>query len=216
MQKNEFLAIFQNVLQTNDAFPIKFEEAWQWIGYSRKDVAKRVLEVNFTQEVDYSTLRRKVERQWVEDISLSNDCFKSLCMLASTETGKRVRQYFLECEKQLQQVQKALTPGELVLQNAQAFVAMERRQAAQESRILQLEAKTTTINEEFYSLAGFYRIKGMRWNLAQVEAIQKGRQAKTLSLEMGYSVGKVYDAKFGEVNTYHARVLEALLCSKKP
>lgn len=219
MQKNEFLAIFQNVLQTNDAFPIKFEEAWQWIGYSRKDVAKRVLEANFTQEVDYQLLRRKVEQvsgaKWVDDISLSNDCFKSLCMLANTDTGKQVRQYFLECEKILQQIQKALTPAELVLQNAQALVAIERRQAEQENRILQLEAKTTTINEEFYSLAGFYRIKSMRWDLGQSEAIQTGRRAKALSETMGYAVGKAYDAKFGEVNTYHVRVLEALLCSKK-
>jgi phage anti-repressor protein len=98
------IAIIQSYLQSSEKFPVPFEEYWQWVGYSRKDVAKRVLEANFTQDADYSTLRRKVERQWVDEISLSNDCAKNFAMLAQTDTGKQVRNYFLECEKALHQV----------------------------------------------------------------------------------------------------------------
>lgn len=112
--------------------------------------------------------------------------------------------------------QKPQSMLEMLAEGFAQMAKLEQTQTEQNNRILQLEAKTTTINEEFYSLAGFYRIKSMRWDLGQSEAIQTGRQAKILSAEMGYAVGKVYDAKFGEVNTYHVRVLEALLCAKKP
>ena len=34
-------------------FVIDFDNAWKWCGFSRKDPAKRVLEKNFTIDIDY-------------------------------------------------------------------------------------------------------------------------------------------------------------------
>lgn len=39
-----------------------------------------------------------------EQLYLTVDCFKQLCMMANTEKGREVRKYFLECERKLKDV----------------------------------------------------------------------------------------------------------------
>jgi hypothetical protein len=38
-------------------FVVDFDKVWKWLGFSRKDPAKRVLEKNFTENFDYNILR---------------------------------------------------------------------------------------------------------------------------------------------------------------
>ncbi|EAY26076.1 hypothetical protein M23134_06425 [Microscilla marina ATCC 23134] len=45
-------------LQSGQGFPVNFQVFWQWCGSARKDNAKRVLEKNFTQGVDYQVFRK--------------------------------------------------------------------------------------------------------------------------------------------------------------
>ncbi|EAY29855.1 hypothetical protein [Microscilla marina] len=103
-------------LQSHQAFPVDFDAFWQWCGFARKDSAKRTLEKNFTQSVDYQVFHSDVENpkggRPAAMICLSIDCAKSFAMLAQTEKGREVRLYFLECEKRL----KALTRGKNKLQ----------------------------------------------------------------------------------------------------
>ncbi len=90
-----------------DAFPVDFDQAWQWVGYSRKSDAKEVLLKTFVENDDYVFLRnipqksKKEKGRPSEQIYLALDCFKSFCMLANTEKGKQVRRYFIDCEKKL-------------------------------------------------------------------------------------------------------------------
>lgn len=97
---------FNDVLESKDPFPVDFDKAWKWIGYSRKDVAKKALEDNFCQNKDYSLLHPHTEQKGrgghnKETIKLTQDCFKKFCMMAGTDRGKEVRDYFLECERKL-------------------------------------------------------------------------------------------------------------------
>ena len=39
--------------QSNDEFPVNFEDAWQWLGYSSKQSAKKKLLRNFEKGIDY-------------------------------------------------------------------------------------------------------------------------------------------------------------------
>lgn len=133
------LIVIQNYVQSNEQYPVPFDEFWQWVGYSRKDVAKRKLEANFKQGTDYELLRKKVEQvsgaKWVEDISLTTDCAKSFAMLAQTQKGREIRDYFIDCEKQLKKLLKPLTPAQMILQQAQQLVEHEEElRAIQESR----------------------------------------------------------------------------------
>ena len=137
---------------SQDEFPVDFDDAWQWLGYSRKAKAKNKLTKEFIEGVDYiilddeqkEALRNEEQPQkrnfiviqdipsvsidldddgkpedtelcttWCknpqagrfgEKIMLTVDCFKSFGMVAGTERGKQIRQYFLECERTAKEV----------------------------------------------------------------------------------------------------------------
>jgi phage anti-repressor protein len=94
-----------SLIQSTDPFPIDFDNAWNWIGYSSKQKAKNKLFHNFEEEIDYTFLLNQMGKRSGrgghnrEQIRLTIDCFKSLAMMAGTSKGKEVRQYFLKCER---------------------------------------------------------------------------------------------------------------------
>ena len=97
---NKELAL--SLVNSEDNFPIDFEDAWQWLGFSTKASAKRKLN-HFNEGIDFSTswLKTPDGGRPSEFIRLTVDCFKSLAMMAGTEKGRETRQYFLRCEKEL-------------------------------------------------------------------------------------------------------------------
>lgn len=108
MTENEVFGL----IQSTEQFPIDFDDVWPWLDYSRKDNAKTAfLKCNFTENLDYSLLKVKETKpdgtfsHYKEKITLTLECFKSFCMMAGTEKGKQVRQYFLNCERLLKQQQ---------------------------------------------------------------------------------------------------------------
>lgn len=123
------------LIQSGDDFPVDFDDAWKWIGYSRKEKAKAKLERNFEQLVDFIKPQDGLASPIGEAshgghnreiIYLSIDCFKSFCMMAGTRKGKMVRRYFLECEKELK---RQLEKGEIIHkeQFLQNYVSDEAR-----------------------------------------------------------------------------------------
>lgn len=43
------------LVQSDKPFPVDFEQAWRWIGYSTKQKAKNKLTNNFEEEIDFLT-----------------------------------------------------------------------------------------------------------------------------------------------------------------
>ena len=98
---------------SKESHPIDFDDAWQWLGYARKDVALKALKSNFEEGVDFSTKKRKTSSggRPSDYISLTVECLKAFGMMAGTSQGKAIRKYFLECErlaKSTQQPKKAI------------------------------------------------------------------------------------------------------------
>lgn len=100
------LELVKDFVESTEEFPVDFDDAWRWIGYTRKDTAKDSLEANFHKGFDFSGEFRKnsLRGRPVEKIFLTVDCFKAFCMMAGTPKGREVREYFLRCEKQLKQL----------------------------------------------------------------------------------------------------------------
>jgi phage anti-repressor protein len=108
------------LLNSTDDFPVDFELAYKWLGFSRKNNAKQsllgsgfeegsdfLLILNNQHKIEVETktsARGRKKGEQVEEIWLTNECFKSWGMMASTEKGKEVRKYFLECERKLKSV----------------------------------------------------------------------------------------------------------------
>lgn len=108
-----FLQHFKEFLNKDDKFIINIEFVFKWIGFGRKDHAKRLLKKYFIIDSDYKItlnslvfhsnvenlkLDIKKEGRPVEVILLTPNCFKQLCVLANTDTGKQVRLYYIKME----------------------------------------------------------------------------------------------------------------------
>ncbi|ALF55639.1 hypothetical protein ACX27_26805 [Nostoc piscinale CENA21] len=92
------------IYESTEQFPVSFDSAWVWLGYSTKGNAKRNFEnAGFIENVDYmvfiTTDKNPSGGRPSEEIMLTAECLKQWGMMAGTEQGKQVRLYFLECER---------------------------------------------------------------------------------------------------------------------
>ena len=106
-----------SLIQSDEEFPIDFDDAWRWIEYSSKQKGEENLTTKFDEGVDYiepskddtsnSSLNYSVKRKKGGNnrkiILLTVECFKQFCMTAGTPKGREVRRYFLKCEADLKQ-----------------------------------------------------------------------------------------------------------------
>ena len=110
------------LLQSNKEFPVDFDDAWQWLEFSRKDSAKRSFENSgFLTGTDFRIFHPNVENSLrgrpEQTIQLTVDCFKTWAMMVNTDKGKEVRRYFLNCESELKRriaEEKAQTKNRIV------------------------------------------------------------------------------------------------------
>lgn len=118
------IELAKSLIGSGADFPVDFDLAWQWVGYTRKDSAKEKLIRNFEKGLDYSAIWRSVAHSngstasRTEQIFLTIDAFKAFGMMAGTSKGKEIRKYFLECEKVAKQAiaqQTQTAPPELPL-----------------------------------------------------------------------------------------------------
>lgn len=72
-----------------------------------------------------------------------------------------------------------------------------------------LEAKITSIDENYYSVSGYCALQGIDCPLNQAQ--KWGYNATKLSNQLNRPIGKAYDAKYGEVNTYHINILKQII-----
>ncbi|MFM8009093.1 MAG: hypothetical protein ACKO86_30205 [Dolichospermum sp.] len=93
--------------QNGNQFPVDFDIAWQIAGYATKASAKRKLS-KLHNGIDFSTdlLKNPQRGRSSHSIQLTCDALKHFCLLAETEEGQQIRQYFIECEKKWKLVEK--------------------------------------------------------------------------------------------------------------
>lgn len=72
-----------------------------------------------------------------------------------------------------------------------------------------LEAKITSIDEQYYSVSGYCSLHGIPCPLDKAKGW--GYNATKESNKKGIAIGKAYDAKYGSINTYHVDVLKNVI-----
>lgn len=94
--------------RNGEKFPVPFETAWVIAGYSRKDVAKRDGLSGLKVGKHFSTEKWKNGQRGrsKEIIMLSLDAFKHLCLMANTDEGEVIRDYFIDAEEKWQITQQ--------------------------------------------------------------------------------------------------------------
>ena len=72
-----------------------------------------------------------------------------------------------------------------------------------------LEAKITSHDENYYSVAGYCSLKNKPCTLQMAQ--EYGRQATTLSYQKGMPIGSCHDERYGKVGTYHKDILKEVI-----
>lgn len=77
--------------------------------------------------------------------------------------------------------------------------------------IADIEAKIISIDENYYSISGYCALNGIPCPLDKAQ--RWGYNATKLSTQKGIPIGKAYDAKYGDINTYHLDILVLIVKS---
>lgn len=132
--------------QNGEQFPVPFDLAWQIAGYSTKANAKRKLsskKSHLKKGEDYSSdlMKNKKEGRSSELIHLTCDAFKHFCLIAETDRGRDIRQYFIEAEKKWRVVERIApeVASEVEILKLKAEIAKhENQKAKSEQKILEI------------------------------------------------------------------------------
>ena len=176
------------------------------------------------ENVDFVVLPQKGENlaggRPALEYHLTIEAGKHIAMLSGTAKGRKVREYFLECERQAKEAAVVLTPMQTLLLAAQRLVELEQLQQRQAIEIAQLqetvavvEARTQPENKHF-TVLGYCNLIGKPVDFRTASAL--GRKCAVLSREQGLQIGDVRDPRFGTVHSYHESVLQAVLASELP
>lgn len=203
------------VTEQNGKQVVSAKELHQFVNReTRWDIwIKRMLDYGFTQNVDYQCLNKNVRmpnggtKKVLDDIALTINTAKEIAMIQNNDKGKQARQYFIECEKQLN---RPKTQVELLLQSAQLLAEMERKQLALENRIEAIEQRSEINGEiQHFSILGYCRNIGKQISLNEAKIY--GQRCSRLCTQMGFQTGKIPDTRYGTVKTYPLNVLQEII-----
>jgi hypothetical protein len=100
-------------------FVVDFDNVWKWTGFTRKDNAKRVLEKNFTNHIDFNIKKSDIIHEETapqvggifpepvnggqnkETIMLTVNTFKKFCLKANTKKADEIHEYYIKLEELL-------------------------------------------------------------------------------------------------------------------
>lgn len=182
-----------------------------WRGLESKSqfadwIKSRIEKFDFVEGQDFVKASEKNEAsatgQTVKEYYISIDMAKELAMVENNDLGRKYRRYFIACEQRLKAI--AAKPAGGI---GSVLHAMVDQLEAQEKRLTALEERQGN-SDEFYSIKAYCNVKKIKASSAQMA--QWGKQAAALSRGAGIMVGKVPDACYGAVGTYHADILEEL------
>ena len=123
-----FVKSFSAYLKYGDddnAFVINFDDVWEWVGFSTKGNAKKMLVKHFEKNIDFMeediSLIQLVKQpvhggQNKETIMLSVNTFKKFCMKASTKRADQICDYYVKMENiMMEYIQNKLEQSNLEL-----------------------------------------------------------------------------------------------------
>ena len=113
-----FISSFYLYLNYNkDEFVISLDNIWEFLGFSQKIHAKKLLENNFKENIDYKCSLSCLREQKKDNndknmrggynkitVLLTVRCFKLYCIKAGTKKAKESHEYFIKLEELLQDI----------------------------------------------------------------------------------------------------------------
>ena len=132
-----------------------------------KDWFRRMVEYGFEEEIDFIMVAQKRATNnlknpvtTVIDHAISIDMAKEISMIQRTEKGKAARQYFINCEKKLNEVKK-LSPMELMELQFKALKEQKEKISQVENRVYKLEEDMPLFQIDCKEIQALVRKKGI-------------------------------------------------------
>lgn len=196
------------IINHNNRSAVSARDLYHQLGFNSSQftrwVKKNILNNAFTEKGnDWFDLMSNGKQDFV----LSLDFAKRLAMMARTERGEQIRNYFLQCERQTLEAAKPQTATELLLQSVMILHAQETKISGIETRIHELESQATT-SLGYYGIAGFGALKRKSIDIRTAAAL--GSKAKAACRAVGAIITTMPDPRFGRVNCYPEEVLESV------
>ena len=158
-------------------------------------IRNRLNDCEAAENEDYESFTKNlVSGGQSKEYLIKLDIAKEMAMLERNEKGKQVRRYFIQVEKKYKEKLKPKVP-QTYLEALKELVAVEG-----EKERLQLELDRS---KDWYSIKRVAALNGVSWKIFD------WRKLKKVGEQKGYEVRKIFDANYGEVNTYHREVWEA-------
>ncbi len=182
-----------------------------------RDYIKLTQNGELTNQQVTTTVGNKIEYFFIVDAA------KHIAMLCGTDKGFEVREYFIECEKQLKEV-KPMTQGQMLVQMALAYEAHERellrldaeqkllksenKEIIEEQRVIKGKLEDFSTGAEHFSITAYAKIFRNGYQISNSEANSDGRKMSKMAKNMGIKLGLAPHPIFGTVNTYPKALLD--------
>lgn len=168
----------------------------QWSRWYKKNITGNEFAIKNQDYIELDTMSRTT------DFALSIDFAKRLSMMARTETGEQIRNYFIEIEKR---ATKPLSQLDILAQSIQILQAQEKRISEIDDRVKVIEAKQTT-HQNWFTIAGYGTLLKIQVGIKLAASL--GRKACNLCRQLGIEPEEIPDPRFGKVKTYPENVLK--------
>lgn len=115
-------------------------------------ITERIEKYGFIENQDYSSFNKIVKREngggtTQKEYALTIDTAKEIAMVEGNDKGKQARQYFIECEKKLQNKTIDFSNPDTVLQLAQNWAESEKKRLEAEKTIKVLQPKADLMDK---------------------------------------------------------------------
>lgn len=151
----QFPAITDRIIGAQPVKTVDGREVHAFL-HAKKDyttwIKDRIVKYGFVENADYvvvsqSPISGSGNRGARDEYYLTIGMGKELGMVDRSAKGRAIRQYFLSIEEHAAIPRQPMTAAEILLQNAQALVAFERRQAEQQQALDAMGARVAVIED---------------------------------------------------------------------
>jgi len=136
-----------------DEFVIDLDDIWSWLGFSRKNDSKKLLEKHFKSEIDYKIVLRQVPQNLQggrpsEKIMMTIKTFKKMCLKANTSKANEIHEYYIKLEETLHEViDEESNELRLQLEMKDEIIQMKDEQLEKkDERIKKLQRETQVVD----------------------------------------------------------------------
>lgn len=201
--ENEIVSYFRGVRElslSGKEFPVNFDEVW-CIVYKDRRTAVAELKDKFLQDIDYQTVRKKVESSNIAGFTYANDYFLTLpCM--EYFIARKVRPVFEVYRRMFHKTMDALTAPSYQIEDpikrAQAWIEEQKKRIALESENKQLTEQNAVMLPKVRSYEQVINTPQTEWlKTTQQVANEIGMSANKLN-KLLIAAGIIYKAQNGE------------------